>query len=82
MQDITSLIDFKRIINLAKAKNLNIDVFSSQRDFLIKLGIYERFQKIKKNASKLEERYLKKGLERLINATSMGSLFKVLIVSK
>ena len=81
-QDITSLLDFKQLIILANSFNLNIDIFSNQRDFFLNNGIKERADKITKNATKLQAKIIKKGLERLIDINNMGSLFKVLVISK
>lgn len=80
-QDITSLVDFKKLIDLTKYKNLNIDIFCTQREFFLKYGIYQRAQKIIKKLSYEEKNIIKEGLNRLIDANNMGSLFKVLVIS-
>ena len=81
-QDITSLVDFKRMIDLTKKNKLNIDLFCSQRDFLINHGIYKRADKINKNSSAQQKKDLLDGLLRLTDDKSMGSIFKVLVISK
>jgi NADH dehydrogenase [ubiquinone] 1 alpha subcomplex assembly factor 7 len=81
-QDITSLVDFQRMVNLAKSNSLKINLFSTQRDFLIKYGIHERAEKIIQNISQSEKKKLKDGLLRLVDEKNMGSIFKVLVISK
>ena len=81
-QDITSLVDFKSLIKIAKLNKLKIEIFSSQRDFLIQNGIYERSKKILSKCNSYQENIIKSGLNRIINKKNMGSIFKVLVVSK
>tara|TARA_B110000116_G_scaffold272195_1_gene295730 strand:+ start:2656 stop:3705 length:1050 start_codon:yes stop_codon:yes gene_type:complete len=81
-QDITSLVDFKSLISIAKLYSLKIDTFSTQRDFLIKHGIHERADKIIKTCNKKQEKIIINGLNRIIAKENMGSIFKVLIISK
>ena len=81
-QDISSLVDFKILISLARKSQLKINSFSSQRNFFLDHGINER---AKKNLSKSNEKdkyMIKSGLDRIINNKHMGSLFKVLVLSK
>ena len=81
-QDITSLVDFKKLIILAKSYELNIENFSTQREFFLKYGIKERAKKIMEKSTKQQKDIIKKSLKRLIDKNNMGSLFKVLVVSK
>ena len=81
-QDITSLVDFKSLISIAKSNKLKIDIFNTQRDFLIKNGIFERSKKISANCSTDQKKIIKNGLNRIIDKFNMGSIFKVLVVSK
>lgn len=81
-QDITSLVDFNKFLFIAKKKGLKINTFCSQRDFLIKYGIFERAKKISINASQRQKNIINQGLERVIDINRMGSSFKVLIISK
>ena len=81
-QDITSLVDFKSLISIAKSYNLKIDIFSNQRDFLIQNGVYERLKKILLNCKMNEGNIIKDSLNRIIDQNNMGSIFKVLVVSK
>ena len=81
-QDITSLVDFKSLISIAKYHNLQINIFSSQRDFLIQNGIYERTKKILTNCKTYQKEIIKSGLNRIIDIKNMGAIFKVLVISK
>ena len=81
-QDITSLIDFKSLIAITKTYNLKVNIFTTQRDFLIQNGIYKRLKKILENCKENQKKVMENGLERIINKKNMGSLFKVLVISK
>ena len=82
LQDITSLIDFNQLIIIAKSNNLKVDIFSTQREFFLNHGIKERAKKIMLKSTQKQKKIIRKGLERLIDKNKMGSLFKVLVVSK
>ena len=81
-QDITSLVDFKKLIFIAKSNNLNVDIYCTQREFFLQYGIKERAKIINLHSSKDKEKMINDGLDRVINNNKMGSLFKVLVVSK
>lgn len=81
-QDLTSFVDFDKLINIAKKFNLKIDCFSNQRDFLINNGIRLRAKKILEKAAEKQKKDIECGLERIIDIKNMGTLFKVLIFSK
>ena len=80
-QDITSLVDFKKLIQISNFHKLNIKEYTTQREFLIKNGIYQRAAKICKNSSAMEIKLINHGLQRIIDKKNMGGLFKVLVVS-
>ena len=79
--DITHLINF----NFFKQKIRNLKISSvkltTQREFLLKLGILERAEIISKNMpfSKKSDIYYR--LKRLIDKKQMGTLFKVLFAT-
>jgi len=79
--DITHLINFnflkKKIINL----KLDSVKLTTQREFLLKMGILERAEIISKNMpfSKKTDVYYR--LKRLIDSNQMGKLFKVLFAT-
>ena len=74
--DISSLVNFKLLENIAKKNKLQTSLIS-QRKFLLDLGIQQRLDNIKENKDKI-----KLEVERLINKKQMGELFKVLIFWK
>ena len=80
-QDITSLVDFKSLISIAKSYKLKINIFNTQRNFLIQNGIYERERKILLNCNTHQKNIIKSGLKRIIDENNMGSAFKVLVIS-
>ena len=81
-QDITSLVDFKKLVLIAKSNNLNVDIFCTQREFFLHHGIKERAKIINLSASKKQQQIINDGMDRIINNNRMGSLFKVLVISK
>ena len=80
-QDITSFVNFNELINIAKINKLKIDVYSSQKDFLIKNGIKKRKNLLKKNKPIKTKKIIEDQYKILTNKTQMGNDFKVLIVS-
>ena len=79
---MTKTVDFNQLIIIAKFYNLKVDIFSSQRDFFLSHGIKDRAKKIMLKSTKEQKNIIKNGLKRLINNKDMGSLFKVLVLSK
>ena len=79
--DITHLINF----NFFKQKIINLEIDSvnltTQREFLLKMGILERAEIISKYMpfSKKSDIYFR--LKRLIDKKQMGTLFKVLFAT-
>ena len=80
--DITHMLNF----NYYKTKLMNLKLdsiqFTTQREFLMKMGIIERAEIISKNLpfSKKADIYFR--LKRLIDNKEMGSLFKVFFATK
>ena len=79
--DITYKINFKLIENLINHLKLKSQGITSQRNFLISLGILERAEIISKNLpfSKKADIYFR--LKRLIDKNEMGELFKVMLIT-
>ena len=77
-KDISSLVNFKDFIKIARNHNLKIDEYCNQGDFLIKYGILEREKKLSKHN---DPNKIKKDLNKLIDKNEMGKLFKFLIIS-
>ena len=81
-QDISSLIDFRKLIDIANINKLKTNIFCSQRDFLLNHGIVHRLKKNLIKSNNKQAKIMKLGLEKIIDKKSMGSLFKVLVLSK
>jgi len=79
--DITYQVNFFHLIKLFKINKLHLVEFTTQSNFLQKLGIKERATNAKKNLKKNEQLLLDAALKRLLHPLEMGSLFKVLIIS-
>ena len=79
--DITHLINFNFFKK--KIKNLKIDSvnLTTQREFLLKMGILERAETISKNMSFSKKSDIYFRLKRLIDKKQMGTLFKVLFAT-
>ncbi len=82
LQDITSHVDFGKLINIANMYKLNIETYDTQRNFLLKNGIYERYKKILEKCDSSQKKIRKCGFDRILDINDMGSLFKFLIISK
>jgi len=79
--DITYQVNFFHLIKLFKKNKLHLVEFTTQSNFLQKLGIKERAVNAKKNLKKNQQLLLDGALKRLLHPLEMGSLFKVLIIS-
>ena len=77
-KDISSLVNFKDFIKIARNHGLKIDEYCNQGDFLIKYGILEREKKLSKHN---DPNKIKKDLNKLINKNEMGEQFKFLVIS-
>ena len=80
-QDITSLVDFNTLLDIAKNYNFDVDTFCDQKEFLLANGILERKNKIIKNCTKEQKKTIEVECDRLVNEKQMGSFFKCLILS-
>ena len=56
--------------------------YTTQRKFLIELGIQQRAEIISKNKSFTQKADIYYRLKRLINEKDMGDLFKVMLIKK
>jgi len=79
-QDITSLVNFDELKGIAKLNNLKIDIYCSQKDFLISNGINDRKKILKKNSPLQKQKKIEEEYKRLVGEKQMGN-FKVLVVS-
>ena len=75
------MINFNYYKNKIKDMKLDFIKITTQREFLIKMGILQRAEIISKNIafSKKSDIYFR--LKRLIDEKEMGSLFKVLFAT-
>ncbi len=80
-QDITAHVNFDELIYIANNNNLKIDLFCTQRDFLISCGLKERKNNLQKNKNKKTITNLDLEYERLVDKSQMGTIFKVLVIS-
>ena len=78
--DITYNLNFCLIKKFAQNfKELNIN-FTTQKKFLIKLGIEQRAEIISRNKTFMEKADIFYRLKRLIDEKEMGDLFKVMLI--
>ena len=80
-QDITSLVNFRDFVELAKKNNLHVYGPITQKEFLKRNGIKERKEKILSKASEHQTKNIENGYDRLIDQNQMGTIFKCLVVS-
>ena len=79
--DLTHMINFNFIKKIITKYKLKLNGLSSQRDFLIRLGIFERAKIISKNLSFSNKANIYYRLKRLVDQSQMGELFKVMFIS-
>jgi NADH dehydrogenase [ubiquinone] 1 alpha subcomplex assembly factor 7 len=79
--DITALVDFSALKKIANNFDLNSSLIS-QREFLLALGIEERRKILLEKRSSDEQKKINSAIDRLIDSTQMGELFKCLILWK
>ena len=79
--DLTAYVNYKRYIELAKKGQLNHYGPISQREFLLGMGIKERYNALKKNANNIQKDKLFRQLHRLLDNDKMGEIFKTIYFS-
>ena len=77
--DLSSWINFTDIINTLP-ECLKYQGPITQKQFLLNLGVKERFEVLSKKKSPLEKRQLISDFERLVSSSFMGQAFKVMII--
>jgi len=79
--DITYKLNFKLLEKITKILKLKCQGITTQRNFLINLGIQQRAEIIARNLpfSKKADIYYR--LKRLIDKSQMGDLFKVMVIT-
>ena len=78
--DITQNISFDLFKRFTKELGELENNLTTQKDFLIKMGIKERAEIISRNKSFLKKTDIYYRLKRLIDEKQMGSLFKVMLI--
>ena len=80
--DITHNINFNLIGKIAKEFGLKSSKVTTQKKFLLKLGILERAEILSKNLSFSKKTDIYFRIKRLIDESSMGELFKVMLIAE
>jgi NADH dehydrogenase [ubiquinone] 1 alpha subcomplex assembly factor 7 len=78
--DITAHVDFRTLMDIARAEGLGVEPLQSQAQFLVGMGVEARLEALLKRATPEQKSGLVAGVERLIAPQMMGELFKVMIV--
>ena len=78
--DITHNINFNLFQNIIKQSDGLKDNLTTQKEFLIKMGIKQRAEIISKNQNFLKKADIYYRLKRLIDDKQMGNLFKVMLI--
>lgn len=80
--DLTSHVDFEALAKVVHRHNLRVDGAIEQGTFLSALGITTRAEILQKTASPKQRSDIKAALQRLTDPSEMGSLFKVICMSR
>ena len=78
--DLTSHVNFGLISGYAKSFKVKPSKLITQKVFLTKMGIFERFKKLTSSLNENEKNYQTKTLNRLVSEDQMGNLIKVLAI--
>lgn len=79
--DITHLINFPLFKKISKKNKLKIQGITTQREFLINMGILERAEIISKNLKFSDKANIYFRLKKLIDNKEMGKLFKFMLIT-
>jgi len=79
LADLTAHVDFGALMGFAKG--VNVHGPTTQGRFLFELGILLRAEGLKKNASLEQSQQIDRALHRLLDASQMGELFKVMAIT-
>ena len=80
--DLSSHVNFNFLKKIARKKKLYVSPLIYQQRFLLELGIKERLKSLTKNVSSPKAKKVASEIKRLIDPDKMGTLFKVLAVTK
>ena len=79
--DLTAHVDFERLSQALTEAGANVDIFLTQRNFLLTLGIDKRAEILSNDATPEQAEEINSALNRLIGEDEMGTLFKVLVIN-
>lgn len=77
--DLTAHVNFAPITAALQQGGLAVEPLMTQREFLVRHGIFERATRLLAGADAAQKKALLTGLERLTSPEAMGTLFKVLV---
>jgi SAM-dependent MidA family methyltransferase len=80
--DLTAHVDFSALARSARAEGAAVHGPIAQRDFLLSLGLVERAGRLGAEADEPTRGALRAAVERLAGVDQMGTLFKVLAVTR
>ena len=80
--DLSSHVNFNLLMKIANKKNLYVSPLTNQQNFLIELGIKDRLKILTKNVSSAIAETIASEVKRLIDPDKMGTLFKVVAITK
>ena len=80
--DLSSHVNFNLLKKIASKKKLYVSPLIYQQRFLLELGIKERLESLTKNARLPIAEKVASEIKRLIDPDKMGTLFKVIAVTK
>ena len=80
--DLTAHVNFKRLADIAEDASCRSLGPASQRNFLLSLGLEQRFESLSLKANNQQKTDLLAARNRLIGMDQMGILFNVLAVTK
>lgn len=81
-QDITTHADFTALVLAGRKHGLGVTGFTTQKNYLIGLGILEELKPPPDGSSGIEEMNFNRALAKLISPGGMGDTFKVLVQHK
>jgi len=79
--DITYKLNFKLLKKITNILKLKCQGITTQRNFLMNLGIQQRAEIISRNLPFLKKADIYYRLKRLIDKNQMGDLFKVMLIT-
>ncbi|MEM6602702.1 MAG: SAM-dependent methyltransferase [Pseudomonadota bacterium] len=82
MSDLTADVDFQSLQDIARTENIQTYDILTQKDFLEKMYMPQRLQKLLKNADTAQKESLLKASEKLSHPDQMGTRFKFMAMTQ